>query len=139
MLNMKKNIHPKYYNKAKVKCACGNSFEIGSTLEEIQVEVCSACHPFYTGKKTTLDVEGRIEKFKQRMEKKAKLTPLTHKKKKRGKQKDEDKGKDKKGEDKNKRDEKKIEDKKGKDKKTTKKKISKKKKDSEKNSKKQEE
>ncbi len=89
---MKKNIHPKYYDKAKVKCACGNSFEIGSTLEEIQVEVCSACHPFYTGKKATLDVEGRIEKFKQRLKKKSKLAP---KKKKQRKQKDEDEKDDK--------------------------------------------
>jgi len=63
---MKKEIHPKYYPKAKVSCACGNSFTIGSTKEEIQIEVCSACHPFYTGKEKMLDSAGRAERFKAR-------------------------------------------------------------------------
>jgi large subunit ribosomal protein L31 len=63
---MKKEIHPKYYPKAKVACACGNAFTVGSTKEEIQIEVCSACHPFYTGKEKMLDSAGRAERFKAR-------------------------------------------------------------------------
>ncbi len=69
---MKKDIHPKYFDSATVACACGNSFTIGSTKESIKVEVCSACHPFYTGKKKILDTMGRVEKFKQKMAKKKK-------------------------------------------------------------------
>jgi len=61
---MKKNTHPKYYPKAKVICVCGKIFEIGSTQEEIKVELCSACHPFYTGKQKLIDTAGRVEKFK---------------------------------------------------------------------------
>lgn len=71
-LYMKKDIHPKYYNKAKVTCACGNSFEIGSTKEHIEVEICSKCHPFYTGKEKIVDTMGRVEKFKKRLEKREK-------------------------------------------------------------------
>lgn len=67
---MKKDIHPKYNNTAKVECSCGNTFKVGSTKENIKVEVCSACHPFYTGKEKILDTMGRVEKFKQRMAKK---------------------------------------------------------------------
>ncbi len=67
---MKKEIHPKYFDKASVSCSCGNSFTVGSTKENIKVEVCSACHPFYTGKKKILDTMGRVEKFKERMAKK---------------------------------------------------------------------
>lgn len=63
---MKKDIHPQYHIKARAKCACGAEFEVGSTLEEINVEVCSACHPFYTGNEKILDTAGRVEKFKQR-------------------------------------------------------------------------
>ena len=62
---MKKDIHPKYY-ETKVSCACGNAFTIGSTVEKMQVEICSACHPFYTGTEKTLDIAGRVEKFKGR-------------------------------------------------------------------------
>jgi large subunit ribosomal protein L31 len=62
---MKKKIHPKYYN-AKVKCACGNEFEIGSTGKEIKVEICSKCHPFFTGKQKLVDTAGRVEKFYRR-------------------------------------------------------------------------
>jgi len=69
---MKKDIHPKYNNKAKATCSCGASFDIGSTKDSIKVEVCSACHPFYTGKKKILDTMGRVEKFKQKMAKKKK-------------------------------------------------------------------
>ncbi|RKZ32900.1 50S ribosomal protein L31 [bacterium] len=59
---MKKKIHPKYY-VAKVTCACGNTWYVGSTKPEIRVEVCSACHPFYTGKQKIMDTAGRVEKF----------------------------------------------------------------------------
>jgi large subunit ribosomal protein L31 len=59
---MKKNIHPKYY-MAKVRCACGNEFEVGSTKKEIKVEICSKCHPFFTGKQKLVDTAGRVEKF----------------------------------------------------------------------------
>jgi large subunit ribosomal protein L31 len=65
---MKKDIHPKYYPNAKVTCACGNTFTTGSTMEEIQVELCSACHPFYTGKQKLVDSARRVEKFKARMD-----------------------------------------------------------------------
>lgn len=70
---MKKDIHPKYYPKAKAHCACGNSFEIGSTLENIEVEICSKCHPFYTGKEKIVDTMGRVERFKKRLAKKEKM------------------------------------------------------------------
>ncbi len=63
---MKKNIHPEYFPKAKITCACGNTFTIGSTKEKIQIEVCSKCHPFYTGKEKLLDSAGRAERFKTR-------------------------------------------------------------------------
>jgi len=64
--SMKKDIHPKYYKEAKVTCACGNSFTVGSTLPEIQVEICSTCHPFYTGKQKLVDSARRVEKFQAR-------------------------------------------------------------------------
>lgn len=60
---MKKNIHPKYYPEAKVICACGHTFTTGSTLPEIKTELCSACHPFYTGKQKLVDTARRVEKF----------------------------------------------------------------------------
>ncbi len=68
---MKKDIHPQYYPKAKVTCACGNSFTVGSTVPEISVEICSKCHPFYTGREQLIDTAGRVEKFKARREKAA--------------------------------------------------------------------
>lgn len=63
---MKKDIHPKYYPKAKIACACGHTREVGSTVEKISVEVCSACHPLYTGKQKFIDKAGRVEKFRAR-------------------------------------------------------------------------
>ncbi len=60
---MKKGIHPQYYEEATVKCACGNEFKVGSTKKEIRVEICSKCHPFFTGEMKFVDTEGRIEKF----------------------------------------------------------------------------
>jgi len=62
---MKKGIHPKY-GKANVRCACGNTFETGSTKEELHVEICSNCHPFYTGKQKLIDSGGRVDKFKKK-------------------------------------------------------------------------
>lgn len=64
---MKADIHPKYYADAPVTCACGNSFSTGSTLPEIKVDICSACHPFFTGKMKFIDTLGRVEKFQARM------------------------------------------------------------------------
>ena len=64
---MKKNIHPEYHKDAKVACACGNSFIIGSTKKEIRVELCNLCHPFYTGKQKFVDSARRVEKFQEKM------------------------------------------------------------------------
>lgn len=62
---MKKDIHPKYNENIKVTCACGNTFLTGSTKPEINVEICSACHPFYTGKEKLIDTAGRVERFRK--------------------------------------------------------------------------
>ena len=64
---MKPNIHPTYFADAKVICACGNAFQVGSTKQELRVEICSNCHPFYTGKQKLVDTAGRVDKFKKRM------------------------------------------------------------------------
>lgn len=66
---MKKDIHPQYNKTTKVTCSCGNSFITGSTHEEIKVEVCSACHPFYTGTAKFIDTAGRVDKFKAKLAK----------------------------------------------------------------------
>ncbi len=66
---MKKDIHPQYYDKVIVKCACGNQFETGSTKKEIHVEICSKCHPFFTGKQKFVDTAGRVESFMKKYEK----------------------------------------------------------------------
>ncbi len=58
-----KSTHPQWYPDAKVTCACGHSFSVGSTKPEIQVEICSACHPFFTGEMRYVDTQGRVEKF----------------------------------------------------------------------------
>ena len=62
---MKNGIHPEYY-KTTVQCACGNKFETGSTVKEIAIEICSKCHPFFTGKKKLVDSAGRVERFKKK-------------------------------------------------------------------------
>jgi len=62
---MKKGIHPKY-GKAIISCACGNSFETGSTKKNMKVEICSACHPFFTGKQKIIDTAGRVERFNRK-------------------------------------------------------------------------
>ncbi|OQW47802.1 MAG: 50S ribosomal protein L31 [Proteobacteria bacterium SG_bin7] len=63
---MKADIHPKFYNECKVTCVCGNSFITGSVREEIKIDICSACHPFFTGKQKILDTEGRIDRFRKK-------------------------------------------------------------------------
>lgn len=63
---MREGIHPNY-QKCTVKCACGETFETQSTLSEINVDICSKCHPFYTGKQKLIDSGGRVDKFKKRM------------------------------------------------------------------------
>jgi large subunit ribosomal protein L31 len=63
---MKEKIHPTYYPDAKVVCSCGNSFTTGATKELLKVEVCSKCHPFFTGEQRIVDTAGRIERFKRR-------------------------------------------------------------------------
>lgn len=65
---MKEKIHPKY-GKATVECSCGNKFETGSTISKIHVEICSACHPFFTGKKKLVDEAGRVERFAKMLKK----------------------------------------------------------------------
>jgi len=77
----KKGIHPKYYKNAKVKCACGNEFTVGSTKPELEVEICSKCHPFYTGKDKVVDTLGQIQKFKSRLEKHTQLKKQRRQKK----------------------------------------------------------
>ena len=79
---MKKEIHPTYYKEAKVKCVCGHSFTLGATEEKIEIEICSNCHPFYTGKQTLVDTAGRAERFKARAAKAAK-EKITKKKEKK--------------------------------------------------------
>lgn len=64
---MKKDIHPKYDLKTKATCACGAIFEVGSTMPEIKMEICSQCHPFYTGGEKIMDTAGRVERFKKRV------------------------------------------------------------------------
>jgi len=77
---MKKDIHPKYYKDCRVTCVCGNTFTTGSTEPEIKVELCSACHPFYTGKQKLVDSARRVEKFEAKI--KAKDTTKAKKGKK---------------------------------------------------------
>ncbi len=62
---MKTDIHPKY-NKTTITCACGNVIETRSTAKDLQVEICSACHPFFTGKQKLVDTAGRVERFKKK-------------------------------------------------------------------------
>jgi len=63
---MKEKIHPQYHNDAQVVCSCGNSFTTGSTKKLLKVEVCSQCHPFFTGQRRVVDTGGRVERFKRR-------------------------------------------------------------------------
>ena len=81
---MKAEIHPEYYIDAKVTCSCGNKFTVGSTQKEISVEICSQCHPFFTGNEKVIDAAGRVERFKAR---KAQAKAPTKKKVKTSKEK----------------------------------------------------
>jgi len=65
---MKSNIHPAYFDDAKVICSCGNSFTTGATVAEIHVELCNKCHPFYTGQQKFVDSASRIDKFRKKIE-----------------------------------------------------------------------
>ena len=66
---MKTDTHPTYYTNALVTCSCGNKFTVGSTQEKINVEICSSCHPFFTGEKKVIDTAGRVERFKAKVSK----------------------------------------------------------------------
>jgi large subunit ribosomal protein L31 len=66
---MKPKIHPEYYPDAKVVCACGNTFTVGSTRKMLKIELCSKCHPFFTGEQRVVDTMGRVERFKRRYKK----------------------------------------------------------------------
>ncbi|OHA83035.1 MAG: 50S ribosomal protein L31 [Candidatus Yonathbacteria bacterium RIFCSPLOWO2_01_FULL_47_33b] len=63
---MKKEIHPTYHTESAVACSCGEKFTVGSTMPKIDVEICSSCHPFFTGEEKTIDTAGRVERFKKR-------------------------------------------------------------------------
>ena len=75
---MKKDIHPQYYDKATIRCSCGNVIKTGATKPEMMVEICSACLPFYTGKEKMLDTAGRVEKFRKRLAKKQETKKRKH-------------------------------------------------------------
>ena len=68
---MKAEIHPEYHSKAQITCSCGNVLEVGSTLAEVRVDICSNCHPFYTGKQKSVEKGGRVERFQERVAKAA--------------------------------------------------------------------
>ena len=68
---MKAQVHPAYYDDAVVHCLCGNTFVTGSTLKELKTEVCSVCHPFYTGTQRIVDSGGQVERFRKRAAKSA--------------------------------------------------------------------
>jgi len=78
----RKNIHPKYYPKSKIKCACGAKFAIGSTKEKMETEICSQCHPLYTGKQKFIDSAGRMERYKKIMSKSEELKKQANSRKK---------------------------------------------------------
>lgn len=64
---MQQNIHPKWYSDAQVLCACGNTFQVGSTKPTIKVEICAKCHPFFTGTMKFVDTMGRVERFQKKI------------------------------------------------------------------------
>jgi large subunit ribosomal protein L31 len=68
---MKAKIHPKYYVDARIICACGNTFTVGSTSPELKIDICSACHPFYTGEQRIVDTAGQVDRFMKRLERTA--------------------------------------------------------------------
>ncbi len=78
---MKTQIHPQWYPEALVTCVCGHTFKIGSTKSEIRVEICSKCHPFFTGEMRYTDTEGKVERFQKKVASAQKQAPLLAKKK----------------------------------------------------------
>ncbi len=80
---MKQDIHPTYNSEAHITCACGNDWFTGSTFKELKLEICSNCHPFYTGNTKQLDAQGKIEQFEKRRKKTAELVSKTKSKKPR--------------------------------------------------------
>lgn len=66
---MKKEIHPKYYDQAAITCSCGNTFTLGASVPELRLEICPNCHPLYTGKSKLVDTAGRVDRFKERLQK----------------------------------------------------------------------
>jgi large subunit ribosomal protein L31 len=68
---MKPKIHPKYYDEARVVCACGTAWTTGATVPEMRVDLCSACHPFYTGEQRIVDTAGQVDRFMKRLERSA--------------------------------------------------------------------
>lgn len=79
---MKSDIHPKWFANAVVTCACGNTFTVGSTKDKIQVDICSHCHPFFTGEMKFVDTMGRVERFQVKQKQAAGTTYVSKKKKK---------------------------------------------------------
>jgi len=77
---MKPGIHPQYFDDCKITCACGNSFTTGATVPEIKIDVCSKCHPFFTGEMKFVDTLGRVEKFQKKQEKAKEIKAQTVKK-----------------------------------------------------------
>ena len=86
---MKKDIHPDT-KEVTVECSCGKTYEVESTKEELEVEICAACHPFYTGKEKIVDKMGRVEKFKRKMERAQKEKEEKEKKEKKKQEKEEE-------------------------------------------------
>ncbi len=82
---MKPDIHPTYHEVATVTCSCGETFTVGSTLPKIHIEICSACHPFFSGQEKILDTAGRVEKFKKRRVRSAEISVTKKPKKPRTK------------------------------------------------------
>lgn len=82
---MKKDIHPQYFPSSLIRCACGAIFKAGTTREEMETEICSQCHPFYTGKGKIIDTMGKVEKFKKRLAQKQELPKKKERKKNKSK------------------------------------------------------
>lgn len=80
---MKQEIHPTYHYEAKITCACGNNFTVGSTKPEFRVDVCSKCHPYYTGEAKFVDTEGRVERFERIVKAKSEAKPKKNKEEKK--------------------------------------------------------
>lgn len=86
---MKSDIHPQWYNDCKVSCACGNTFTVGATKPEIKVEICSHCHPFFTGEMKFVDTLGRVERFQQKQKAAASVAKVVAEKKKKKNEREE--------------------------------------------------